>query len=191
MNRPPLYVLAGGRARRFGRDKALEPVDGQPMLERVVDLLRPALGETTLVVDREDKYTVADMRQIIDDPGGIGPIGGLSAALSDRHARHGEGWLFLASCDLVRPQAAWVTPLAEACTPEADAVAYRSDRWESTFALYHTRLLPSVEARIAAGHYALQRLLDDAATASVPLPDGMPGIPQANTPEELRRALEG
>ncbi len=189
MTQTPLYVLAGGRARRFGRDKALEPIDGQPMLHRVIDSLRPAFARVTLVMDREDRYAIPDTRRITDQPPDIGPIGGLHAALQDLQSQHGEGWLFLASCDLIRPQPAWVRPLLDARTPDADVVAYRTDRWETMFAFYHTRLLPRVAERIDARHYALQRLCDDAAAIAAPLPEGLTGIPQANTPEELRRAL--
>jgi molybdopterin-guanine dinucleotide biosynthesis protein A len=34
-------ILAGGRSSRFGRDKLAEPIDGQPLLSRVIDAVRP------------------------------------------------------------------------------------------------------------------------------------------------------
>lgn len=71
-------VIAGGQSRRFGRDKAAEPIFDQPMIEHVAK----ALGEQTerLVVCGR---TWEGMECIEDRPKpGLGPLGGLNAALS-------------------------------------------------------------------------------------------------------------
>ena len=43
-------VLAGGRSARFGRDKLAEPIDGVPMLHRVVRTLASQCDETIVSV---------------------------------------------------------------------------------------------------------------------------------------------
>jgi len=189
MQLPSLYILAGGASRRFGRDKAMEPIGGRPLVVDIVDRLRAGFADTTLVCDRPDRHRVADTRVITDDPGGIGPMGGVHAALRDRLDRLGEGWAFLASCDLVRPRPEWATPLLDARTADAEIVAYRGEKWETLFALYHTRLLPCVIEHIGHSRYALHHLCDHARSVAAPLPEGLTRIPQANTPEELRRLL--
>ncbi|MBU2289322.1 MAG: molybdenum cofactor guanylyltransferase [Gammaproteobacteria bacterium] len=70
-------VIAGGQSRRFGRDKAAEPIFGQPMIEHVAR----ALGEQTerLVVCGRGWERI---ECIEDRPrAGLGPLGGLNAAL--------------------------------------------------------------------------------------------------------------
>ena len=187
----PMYVLAGGLARRFGRDKALAEVDGQPMLQQVVDALQSAFTEVTLVVDRPGRYDLPGLRQIVDEPAGVGPMGGLCAAMQDRLSQHGEGWLFVASCDLIRPQVSWVQRLKDArdASDAASVITYRSDRWEPLFAWYHTRLLSALERAITEKRLALQGFLEENEAVAVALPAGVSRIPQANTEEELRRAL--
>ena len=70
-------VLAGGRATRFGSDKALAELGGRTLLSRAVD----ALGgwcDHVVVVGRE----TAPAPTLPDWPGGgMGPLGGIAAAL--------------------------------------------------------------------------------------------------------------
>ncbi len=66
-------ILAGGAGRRMGRDKALVPVAGVPMLERVAAAL-DAAGLEHVVVGRTDG--VPD-----DRPAHRGPIAGIATGL--------------------------------------------------------------------------------------------------------------
>lgn len=71
-------ILAGGQARRFGSDKAHALYDGMRLIDRVAD----ALGTQTtalIVCGREEP----GFGCVPDQPEpGIGPLGGLSAALA-------------------------------------------------------------------------------------------------------------
>jgi molybdopterin-guanine dinucleotide biosynthesis protein A len=78
-------VLAGGRSSRFGSDKALAEVDGHTLLALAVDALS-GWCEHVVVVGRE----TAPAPTLPDWPRpGMGPLGGLAAAL--HHARD-EGY---------------------------------------------------------------------------------------------------
>lgn len=77
-------ILAGGKSRRFGSDKAKALIDGRPMLDHVIEALTPQVDAMVIcgrewpgIVPLED-YPIA----------GIGPLGGLGAAL-DHAARGG------------------------------------------------------------------------------------------------------
>lgn len=72
-------VLAGGASRRFGSDKALALVDGRPLLDHALAAL--AGCDAIAVAGRDWPGVLA----LPDRPGpGLGPLGGLNAAL--RHA---------------------------------------------------------------------------------------------------------
>lgn len=74
-------VLAGGASRRFGSDKASASLDGLPMLDRVLDVLRPQVS-AVVVCGRSWRGETA----LPDRPDGrLGPLAGLNAAL--HHAR--------------------------------------------------------------------------------------------------------
>lgn len=181
-----LYILSGGRSRRFGSDKALAEINGVPILQSVVDGLRPYSEYVTLITGQTKRYEEFGTRVITDKPSGVGPIGGLRAALTDRKLTHGEGWLLLAACDLVQPHKEWIKPLIKYITStDARAIAYRGDQWEPMLALYHTDLLPTVDGMIRQHSFAMYRLLVQVNAQAVDLPDGQTGIPQVNTLSEF------
>lgn len=69
-------VLAGGQSRRFGRDKALEPLAGRPLIGHALAALA---GCAAVAVAGRDWPGVLSLP---DRPAaGLGPLGGLNAAL--------------------------------------------------------------------------------------------------------------
>lgn len=94
------FVLVGGRSSRFGADKALHPLDGRPMALRVADVVAQVAASVTLVGPPE-KYAALGLPVIPDKvirgkPGGIGPLGGILAALEASET----DWNLIAACDL-------------------------------------------------------------------------------------------
>ncbi len=88
-------ILAGGQSRRFGSDKAQALVEG----ERLIDLVASALAdqcEAVVVCGREEEGFVC----IADLPvAGLGPLGGLNAALHHAIA-HGFDAVLSSGCDV-------------------------------------------------------------------------------------------
>lgn len=84
-------VLAGGRSIRFGSDKALAELGGRTLLGRAVDALA-AQCDAVIVVGRE----TAPAPTLPDWPrAGMGPLGGLAAAL---HHAADAGYEAVLSC---------------------------------------------------------------------------------------------
>ena len=91
-------VLAGGRSRRFGRDKAMELVAGVPMLHRAVHVLT-AVAQEVVVISCNETEVPQGIRVLPDVRPGLGPMGGLHTALLEAEARNSHAVLLLA-CDL-------------------------------------------------------------------------------------------
>ncbi len=88
-------VLAGGRSRRFGSDKALALLAGKPLIAHVLDRLRPQV-DAVVVVGRG----YAGEGSLPDRPAaGLGPLGGLAAALAHA-AVNGFDSVLTSGCDL-------------------------------------------------------------------------------------------
>ena len=84
-------VLAGGQSSRFGSDKALALFEGRTLLDHAVAALAE-LCDAVMVVGRE----TAPVPVLPDRPrAGMGPLGGLAAAL--HHASEG-GYETVLSC---------------------------------------------------------------------------------------------
>jgi molybdenum cofactor guanylyltransferase len=186
--RLPTYILSGGRSSRFGSDKARAIVRGEPLLVHIARVATPHASSLSVVAACEGQYDDLGLRTIADPIAGQGPLGGLHAALSDTVR---EGWLLLLAGDWLGLRSSWIETLLAHRREDAAAVAFRGEVWEPLLALYHTCLRHDVAARIARGPSALWRLLEESASIPLPLPvDWRSAIP-VNTPEDLRRFLEG
>jgi molybdenum cofactor guanylyltransferase len=183
--RLPAYILAGGRSRRFGSDKARAVLHGQPLVVRIADALRQFSASVTVVADVPGRYGDLGLRTIADRVPGSGPLGGLDAAIADAAQ---DGWLLIASCDLVVVRPQWLSRLIEAAAPGGQVVAFRHERWEPLLALYHTSIAPLVQAQINSAELAMWRMIEQTRAQAVPLPEDWPIIAQANTPADLEKA---
>lgn len=87
-------VIAGGRSRRFGSDKAEALWQGRPLIDHVVAALRPAVDEVVICGRKRE-----GLISLPDQPAAdMGPLGGINAAL--RYARElGFAGVLTAGCD--------------------------------------------------------------------------------------------
>jgi molybdopterin-guanine dinucleotide biosynthesis protein A len=93
-----VVVLAGGKSSRLGRDKALLPIGGQPMLARTVQRLS-ALTDDLIVVSNEPKShgSLALAARLVPDlEPGQGSLMGIYSGL--RVARHARA--LVVACDM-------------------------------------------------------------------------------------------
>jgi len=87
--------LAGGQSTRFGSDKALALLDGRPLIEHAAAALAPHVEKLVVCGRSDPRWTC-----LPDQPApGMGPLGGLAAALL--HARdEGFDGVLSTGCDM-------------------------------------------------------------------------------------------
>ena len=187
-------ILAGGRSRRLGRDKAVEPFGGQPLIRRVIERVAPLTDEIVVVVaDAARGHSLpldADHRVALDiypDSGSLGGIfSGLSAAAND--------WGLVVACDmpfLNRRLLEYMLGLRG----DYDAVVPQpGDFPEPTHALYSRACLPPIEARLQANDLKISGFFDDVRVRYLDEREVRQFDPQllsffnVNSPEDLARA---
>ena len=190
-------ILAGGCSRRMGgRDKALLPLGGRPLLRHVVERVLPQVGELAISVERHvAAYETFGLLQLPDPASGHnGPLGGLLAALSHFGARH--EWILLTPCDapfLPPDLAATLQRSAVAAGAACSVVRYRGEL-QPTFSIWHRDLLPGVEQAVLrdslAGFKQFLRTIE-AAKCDWQAPSdslGPPPFLNVNDPGELEAA---
>lgn len=92
-------VLAGGRSRRMGADKAMLPLGGRPVIEHVVYGLARVCRHVFIVSDGPNRYggrLSMDVKEIYDRLPGSGPLAGLQAGMMSSPT----DTVILAGCDM-------------------------------------------------------------------------------------------
>lgn len=178
-------ITAGGRSSRFGSDKALALLRGQPLLRHVADSLQGC--PQRLLIAPAGKYVLDGWKVIPDTRPGEGPLAGLEAALA--HTR--TEWLAFTGVDLpgLTPEF-WVT-LARARTPGALAVLPldREGRPQALAGLYRRELLGRVTDLLEGGE---RRLKVAAPPESSVLVGGLSHhLRNVNTPDDLAALVGG
>lgn len=80
------FVLAGGLSRRMGRDKALAELGGLPLIEHALRILKREGLSAEIAGAQSALRQFAPV--IEDEAAGLGPLGGVCAALAATEARY-------------------------------------------------------------------------------------------------------
>ncbi len=183
-------VLTGGHSKRMQRDKAALEYAGLSQLARAVALLEPLVGRC-FVSTRPDQHTDPQRAAypcIVDQLPGIGPIGGIHAAL---HAHPHSAWLVLA-CDLPFLDAATLQQLIAAREPQRVATAFRSSfdgKPEPLCAIYEPSSRAAIDAWIASGNRCPRSFLAQADATLLRLHNPR-ALDNVNTALEYQQARE-
>ena len=84
------FVLAGGRSSRMGRDKALLPFAGRPLVAHAISILSQAGLSVSIAGARPSARTALEaFAPVVEDAEpGHGPLAGICAALASASARY-------------------------------------------------------------------------------------------------------
>ena len=77
-----LAIQAGGKSSRMGKDKALMPFHGVPLIQYVMERLSPIADEIIVTTNTPDEYRFLDVPLYRDIQPDRGALGGLYTALS-------------------------------------------------------------------------------------------------------------
>ncbi|MGH9535725.1 MAG: molybdenum cofactor guanylyltransferase [Terriglobales bacterium] len=150
-----IAILAGGQSRRMGRDKALLPWRGQPLLAHMIQTARAAGAATVIISGAPEKYA-AFGPCLRDEWEAAGPLGGIATVL---RAAAADRVLMLA-CDLPEMTPGFLGWLWAQSGPGAWTVPLTPpEQLEPLCAVYAASLLPLLEAALATGEAKIARAL--------------------------------
>ena len=87
-------ILAGGKSSRMGTDKGILPIQGKPMIGRIIDVVKTVV-EDVVVIANNQNYHHFGLPVYVDIIKDIGPLGGIITAFVKSNA---DKILFL-TCD--------------------------------------------------------------------------------------------
>jgi len=149
-----ICVQAGGESRRMGQDKALMTFLGRPLIQRVVDRLKPLADETIVTTNRPEDYRFLGLPLFPDLMPGRGALGGLYTALSSATCET----VAVVACDMPFASPALIEAAEGLLVQEeADVVIPDSGGGlEPMHAIYRrATCIPAIEAAIQADRWKL------------------------------------
>jgi len=181
-------ILAGGMGRRMGgQDKGQLEFHGHPLIEFILDAIRPQVDSILINANRHQQEYASYGYPVLGDllEGYQGPLAGFAAGLSASTTPY----IVTLPCDgpLLAPDL--VARLLNAINrDEADiAVAHDGKRLQPVYALIPKRLLPDLENFLARGDRKIDRWYAQHSMALADFSDTPQMFMNINTPEDRLR----
>lgn len=181
-------VLAGGLARRMGGgDKGLVELAGRPMIEYVLDALRPQVGSVMINANRNlERYAVYGHPVIADElEGFLGPLAGVASVLPHVATE----FVLAVPCDAPLLSADLARRLVDACVAARADLAVASDgqRLQPVFMLLRSTVAPGLRAYLAGGGRKIDTWFAQVRLAQADFSDEPDCFVNVNEPAERQR----
>ena len=183
-------ILAGGRNSRMGGiDKAFLRVGGETIFDRTLSVLRRCFANIVVVSNTPEKYSGYAVDVTPDELVGLGPLGGLHAALGRISTRYA----FVTACDMPYLREEPIRYLVSRLREQDAIVPHWDGDIEPLHALYAARLRPRIAEATARGARALRDFLPEldveyiSQTAMAEVAGAEESFRNVNTPEEAAR----
>ncbi len=181
-------ILAGGKATRLGgiAKGALEVADGVTIVERLIsELERAGIEDIIISANEPEPYKRCGREIVADIRTGIGPPGGVEAALTYLHGRCGA--VIFVPCDLPGISAGEITALIDAFVAGESAVMVAetaSSFWHSLCTVVHIDSLGTISAAIDSGERRVRNVWRQLGVSTVHFDDDA-AFANINTPQDL------
>ena len=197
-------ILAGGKSRRMGQNKALLSFHGKPLIQHATELMQKIFSQVLVVCWNRQQYEFLEIPTIVDKIPNCGPLGGIHAALSEVNNRP----VFVLACDLPFVTQALIRyivnfpvytdfdttgsenlnemPLAKIPTCQK--------RLQPLVGLYYPGVLPIIEQQMTQYQLQIECFLQNIATIEVPISSQQSFYNNrifcnVNTPQDYQRTV--
>lgn len=152
------FVLAGGLSSRFGYNKALSSWNGKPLLEHMLERLKPLFPARRVLTKRPELYETLrmDVPILPDSIEKRHPMAGvLSALMSSR-----TDWNFVCACDMPLLQINLVADMIEVASGYDAVVSRWHGKIQPLCGLYNKRCMKFIEDLLKEDHAHCANLFD-------------------------------
>jgi molybdopterin-guanine dinucleotide biosynthesis protein A len=187
-------ILAGGRNSRFGgREKALIPLAGQPMIDHIIGAFEGLFEEVIIVSNHPRRYIDRDATIVTDLFATRSSLTGIHAGLFYSQCDD----VFICACDTPLIKPALIRTLLAARQKGIDLVVPQTAAGlEPLCAVYTRKCRHSIENRLKRGDYRIRRFFDRIRVKHVSekrlrqVDQDLRSFKNVNTPEDLAEAAQ-
>jgi len=186
-------ILAGGESRRMRSNKALLEINGERMIEKAYRRMAELFEEVLLVTNSPEVYDFIPCRKVSDIYPGMGPLGGIHAALSYCSAERA----FVTACDMPDLNSELIRELCRMPDGGDVVIPETPGGLEPLHSVYSKSCLPKMEKMLAGGERRVLSFFDLAQVRLVPrgrialLDPEYASFRNINTPEDYRQLENG
>ena len=177
-------ILAGGKSKRMGTDKAFIKLNGKTLLKHSIELIKPFCN-SLLISSNNPDHEKFGYKIIPDKFPNCGPIGGIYSCLKKSE----PDWSFVISVDSAFVEPEFIKFLISEINEFEAVVPIHTKGKEPLIALYHKNCLVEIEKMIQSGDFKMHNLLNVIETKFVDAQNWVDKYPQLfrnlNRPEDL------
>lgn len=174
-------ILAGGKSRRMGRDKAFIKIGGKTFIERIIEMLKPLFREIIIVTNEPEKFKGLDVRIVRDIKPNCGPLSGIHSGLVYSKTELN----FVVACDMPFLDCESIEFMCSKVNGYGGVLPKVKDRIEPLYAIYSKSLIPLLEEELKGDDFTLHKILK---RANILFLDLQIKIRNINDKEELKNA---
>jgi molybdopterin-guanine dinucleotide biosynthesis protein A len=134
-------VLAGGKSRRYGRNKALEIFQGERLIDRQLRKVQALFPEVLVIANKPCDYLQLEVTLLRDVIPGVGPLGGIYTGLLFAQGKS----VFVTACDMPFLQPAVVKKMVQLSRNNDVVIPEKKEGLEPLHAIYSARCLPQIK----------------------------------------------
>jgi len=177
-------ILAGGKSRRMGTDKALLEINKKKLLQHAIAFCSPFCTRL-LISSNHKEHQKFGIEIIPDDINNCGPLGGIYSCLKQSET----DWNFVLSVDSVFVEHEFIQEMIKARGNYSAIVPLHSGGKEPLIALYHKKAISDIKTQLETGNYKMNFLLEKVNTHLFDSTKWIEKYPKlfhnANYPEDL------
>ncbi len=183
-------ILAGGKNRRLGRDKAFLEIGNQTVLDRIIRLLSRIFEETLIVTDSPKLYRHLTARVVEDVIPNRGALGGVYSGLFHSHTMHN----FLVASDMPFLNRDLIVYMKERAEGYDVVIPKTALGYEPLHGFYSKNCLTVIKAELERGNLRIADFFDQVAVKFIEEGEVRRFDPQMlsffniNTPQDLEKA---
>ena len=137
-------VLSGGESRRMGTDKAFLKVDGVPMIEHVLRVLRTVVSRIIIVTNIPESYAAYDVEVVTDAYNKRGSLVGIYSGL----LKSKDEYNLVVACDMPFLNSRLLSYMAGQADSYDIVLPKVGEFVEPLHAIYHKRLTTIMDSHI-------------------------------------------
>lgn len=182
-------ILAGGKSRRMGKNKALLEVGGLTMIERVAGVMSGVCSEIIIAGENSCSFEHLGYPMVPDIRPGYGPLSGIHAGLTAAN----NHFSFVIACDIPFPSEKLMKMIISEKDGYDVVMLKQGEYLEPLFSLYSKAFIEAAEKSFGNGVYkvtaAIQHVRWKPITVSPgEIPDLAKSLTNVNTPVDYEEA---